>query len=58
MIKLLILKGFRLKYPELNNLSEITSLEDEVWADIIGYEGYYQVSNFGRVKSLERKVGR
>lgn len=58
LIKLLILKEFRLKYPELNNLSKTTSLEDEVWADIIGYEGYYQVSNFGRVKSLERKVER
>lgn len=26
----------------------------EQWKDIIGYEGLYQVSNFGRVKSLER----
>lgn len=26
----------------------------EVWKDVPGYEGYYQVSNFGRVKSLER----
>jgi hypothetical protein len=28
----------------------------EIWRDIPGYEGYYQVSNFGRVKSLSRKV--
>ncbi|MEY3419854.1 MAG: hypothetical protein RIR48_134 [Bacteroidota bacterium] len=27
----------------------------EVWKDVIGYEGYYQVSNLGRIKSLERK---
>ena len=27
----------------------------EVWKDIPGYEGYYQVSNLGRVKSLARK---
>ena len=27
----------------------------EVWKDIKGYEGKYQVSNFGRVKSKERK---
>ena len=27
---------------------------DEIWKDIKGYEGLYQVSNFGRVKSLER----
>ena len=28
----------------------------EIWKDIEGYEGLYQVSNLGRVKSLERKV--
>ena len=28
----------------------------EIWKDIPGYEGKYQVSNQGRVKSLERKV--
>ena len=28
----------------------------EVWKDIKGYEGLYQVSNLGRVKSLERIV--
>lgn len=28
---------------------------EEVWKDISGYEGLYQISNFGRVKSLPRK---
>lgn len=28
----------------------------EIWKDIEGYEGFYQVSNLGRVKSLERDV--
>lgn len=28
----------------------------EIWRDIEGYEGYYQISNLGRVKSLERDV--
>lgn len=28
----------------------------EVWKDIPGYEGLYQVSNLGRVKSLDRVV--
>lgn len=28
--------------------------KDEVWRDIEGYEGLYQVSNRGRVKSLDR----
>lgn len=30
----------------------------EVWKDIKGFEGIYQVSNLGRVKSLARKVNR
>ena len=30
--------------------------EVEEWRDIAGYEGYYQVSNFGRVRSLDRVV--
>lgn len=32
------------------------NIQEEIWKDIIGFEGYYQVSNFGRVKSLPRKV--
>jgi len=28
--------------------------QEEVWKDIIGYEGRYQISNLGRVKTLER----
>ena len=28
----------------------------ENWKDIKGYEGYYQISDLGNVKSLERKV--
>ena len=27
---------------------------DEIWKDIVGYEGLYQVSNMGRVRSKER----
>lgn len=29
---------------------------EEIWKDVLGYEGYYMVSNFGRVKSLSRYV--
>ena len=28
----------------------------EIWKDVQGYEGLYQVSNFGRVKSLGRNI--
>jgi len=27
---------------------------DEIWKDIIGYEGLYQVSNLGNVKSVKK----
>lgn len=27
---------------------------EEIWKDVIGYEGFYQVSNLGRVRSLDR----
>lgn len=30
----------------------------EEWRDIPGYEGYYQVSNIGRIKSLDRWIKR
>lgn len=35
----------------------VPTIEDEIWKDILEYEGLYQVSNLGRVKRLER-IGR
>lgn len=29
---------------------------NEIWKDIKGFEGFYQISNFGRVRSLDRWV--
>lgn len=34
----------------------IENLKGEIWKDIKGYKGWYQVSNIGRVKSLDRKI--
>jgi len=28
----------------------------EIWVDINGYEGYYQISTFGNVRSVDRLV--
>jgi hypothetical protein len=28
----------------------------EIWKDVIGFEGSYQVSNMGNIKSLEREI--
>ena len=30
-------------------------MTNEIWKDVEGYEGIYQVSNFGRIKSIGRK---
>lgn len=29
-------------------------MQEEIWIDVVGYEGKFQVSNLGRVKSLHR----
>lgn len=29
---------------------------EEIWKDIAGYEGIYQVSNLGKIRSCERKI--
>jgi hypothetical protein len=34
----------------------LLNIMEEIWKDIPGYEGYYQVSNFGNVKSLDRLI--
>lgn len=44
-------------------MDKLTDIEYEIWKDInvingVDYTGYYRVSNFGRVKSLERTVKR
>lgn len=36
------------------NLS-IDNIPNEIWKDIIGYDGKYKISNYSRVKSLEYK---
>ena len=32
----------------------VADLPHEEWRDVIGYEGLYQVSNYGRIKSFHR----
>ena len=31
-------------------------MSEEIWKDVKGYEGLYQVSNHGRVRSLDHEV--
>lgn len=37
-------------------MANLTISQEEIWKDITGYEGHYQVSNFGRIKSVARKI--
>ena len=30
-------------------------MENEIWKDVIGYEGLYQISSLGNIKSFKRK---
>ncbi len=31
-------------------------MAEEIWKDVVGYEGLYQVSTLGRVRSLDRII--
>jgi NUMOD4 motif/NUMOD1 domain len=42
------------KYPYRN--TELKSLKGEKWKDIPGFEMYFKVSNFGRIKRLEYEM--
>jgi hypothetical protein len=37
-------------------IEDLNENSKEIWRDVVGYEGLYQVSSMGRVKSLERKI--
>lgn len=39
-----------------NHAIFICTTMEEVWKDVVSFEGYYQVSNLGKVKSLSRYV--
>ena len=34
----------------------LNDLKNESWKDVVGWEGFYKVSNYGRVKSLKRVI--
>jgi hypothetical protein len=48
------------KIPAINTKEwlEMKPLKNEVWVDITGYEGYYKVSCYGRILSLQRTIKR
>lgn len=65
VLKILILGQIDRRVEKGETLSPVAQLQTrciyekvvnvmETWKDVVGYEGYYQVSNRGRVKALER----
>jgi len=42
--------------PKYHPSIPIPDLEGEIWIGVVGHEDSYQVSNFGRIKSLDRVI--
>lgn len=40
----------------LCSVVRVFSMEQEIWKDVVGYEGLYKVSNYSKVKSLDKYV--
>lgn len=51
-------KECRTKTYKHKEKETIHNLPNEIWKDAFGYEGFYMVSNMGRVKSLDRLMKR
>jgi hypothetical protein len=45
-----------MEYPEINSQSRVLMMENEKWKPVKGWESFYSVSDFGRVKREERSV--
>ena len=63
MNRVSIIQKIMLEYSQLpqrnsKNWLSLKDFECEVWKDIKGFEGFYCVSNYGRVKSLHRIIVR
>lgn len=45
-------------HPDIwcNSLFSDYNEDTEKWIDVVNYEGSYQISSFGRIKSLDRKI--
>lgn len=51
--QILILSAFLLTFIVTKQINVMQDTE-EIWKDVVGYEGLYQVSSFGQIKSLPR----
>lgn len=37
-------------------IEKVNPMHAEVWKDVDGFEGHYQVSNHGRVRSIKKEI--
>lgn len=37
-------------------IEKVNPMHAEVWKDVEGFEGHYQVSNHGRVRSIKKEI--
>ena len=50
-----MIRTIRARTPRNAHFSRKENDMQEIWKDVVGYEGLYQVSNLGRIKSLPRQ---
>ena len=50
--------GIKHHYENNDHHPEWTRMNNEKWSSVVGYEDYYEVSNFGQVRSRDRIVSR
>lgn len=41
---------------KINSRAKGARNSEEIWKPVVGYEGHYEVSNLGRIKSVERRT--
>lgn len=41
---------------KISNSLQLKSFKGEEWKSIFGYDGFYEISNYGRIKALKREV--
>lgn len=46
---------FNVSYDIINNVNYKGQSMQEIWKDVVGFEGYYKVSNLGRVMTVARE---
>jgi len=57
VISVALVKKIEIRMEYYKNLN-IDDIDGEEWKDIPGYDGIYQCSNYGRIKSLKREYKR